>query len=88
MNTVDKLMIGVAAGAILGILYAPDKGSVTRRKLSRVGNDLRDKFNDISATISDKIDSFKEDTGNGDLAYHETDLLETEGSSVQPRSWQ
>jgi len=85
MNTVDKLMIGVAAGAILGILYAPDKGSVTRRKLSRMGNDLRDKFNDISETISDKIDSFKEDTG--DLGYRETDLLDTE-VSAQTRSWQ
>jgi len=85
MSTVDKLLIGVAAGAILGVLYAPDRGSVTRRKLSRIGNDLRDKFNEITETINDKIDSFKEDAG--DLAYEQVDLLETEGS-VQPRSWQ
>jgi gas vesicle protein len=33
-NTLITFLAGAAIGAILGILYAPEKGSVTREKLS------------------------------------------------------
>ena len=33
-NTLMAFLVGAAAGAILGILYAPEKGTVTREKLS------------------------------------------------------
>jgi len=33
-NTLMTFLAGAAVGALLGILYAPEKGSVTREKLS------------------------------------------------------
>lgn len=77
MSTVNKLLIGAAAGAILGILYAPDKGSVTRRKLSRTGNDLRDKFNSVRDAVSDKINSISGDVVE-DIEYREMETVESE----------
>ena len=86
MTTVNKLMIGVAVGAILGVLYAPDKGSITRRKLSQAGDNLREKFNDIADAINDKIDSFRSDTNDMDMAYQEIEILESD-ASAKPPTW-
>jgi gas vesicle protein len=53
------VLVGIAAGAILGILFAPDKGSETRKKLSIKGEDYADalieKLNDFVETITDKL---------------------------------
>jgi gas vesicle protein len=46
---------GIAAGAILGILFAPDKGRDTRKKIYRKGEDLADELND---KIEKKFDEF------------------------------
>lgn len=85
MSAVKTLMIGVTVGAILGILYAPDKGSATRRKLSRQGEDLRDLFNDFKDSITDKFESFKSDVD--EMAYHEIESVEND-VSAKPYSWQ
>lgn len=61
MRTINKLFIGAAIGAIAGILYAPNKGSITRRRLRRKGNQFRDKINDLKDAINEKIDTLKED---------------------------
>ncbi len=56
-------LAGLATGAVLGILFAPDKGSATRKKIVREGNDyvdgLGDKFNDFIDSASKKFEALK-----------------------------
>lgn len=59
------VLAGVAAGATLGILFAPDKGSNTRRKISRKSDEYADeletKFNDFIGSITEKFEDMKEE---------------------------
>jgi gas vesicle protein len=56
---------GVAAGALLGILFAPDKGSVTREKISKKGDDyadgLKEKFDEFVDSFFEKFEKIKEE---------------------------
>ena len=68
MSTTKTLLgfiAGTAVGAALGILFAPDKGTETRRKISEQGNDLADnlkgKFTDIVDGVKDKFSSVKDE---------------------------
>lgn len=57
---------GIAAGALLGILFAPDKGSKTRRKISDKGEEFADsikgKFNELLGIITEKFEQVKEES--------------------------
>lgn len=45
-KTVLAVLAGIAAGAVLGVLIAPEKGSETRKKILQKGGDLADLVND------------------------------------------
>jgi gas vesicle protein len=55
---------GAAAGAILGMLFAPAKGSVTRRRVAQKGTgyaeDVKDKFTGYIDALTEEYDTVKE----------------------------
>lgn len=59
-KTVVALIAGLAAGAALGVLFAPDKGDETRDKLSQSLKDLTDTVKDKAAGELDALNNFKE----------------------------
>ena len=58
-NTLVAVLTGVAIGAGIGILFAPDKGSKTRMKIKEGFDDVKDdlhyKFDKVSSQLSDKL---------------------------------
>lgn len=57
-NTVLGVLAGTAVGAALGILFAPNKGSVTRKKIV-------DEANHAGELISDRATELKDVVVNG-----------------------
>ena len=62
--SLNTLIKAVSVGFILGILFAPDKGSATRRRISGITSDIKDDmadtWDDLTDTISEKIAGLKD----------------------------
>lgn len=63
------IVLGVLIGAAVGVLLAPEKGSVTRDNLKREAKDIKDKFSkdfvevkgDLSKIAASGKEKFKEE---------------------------
>lgn len=51
------VVAGMAAGAVLGVLFAPQKGKETRKKVIKKGEDLADA---IDHRIDQKLEGFEQ----------------------------
>lgn len=59
-----SLLVGLAAGAALGILYAPDKGKNTREKMKRAAaggaEDIAEGMEKLGDEVENKVEEEKE----------------------------
>ena len=73
-------LAGITIGAVSGILFAPGKGSRTRKQIKDKShdymNELKTKLDEFRNSIAGKFDSTKRDTeylaGKGKAKYEET----------------
>ena len=59
-KVVTALLAGLAAGTVLGLLFAPEKGSDTRDKLNDSLSDLADAIKERAEQQIDQLNDLKE----------------------------
>ena len=64
MSAKRNLLVGIGVGAVLGILFAPHKGSKTRKKIAKRGAELKEGWDNLKETVTNKIEK-SGDTLNG-----------------------
>ncbi|MBE8722841.1 YtxH domain-containing protein [Sphingobacterium pedocola] len=57
---VAALLAGLAAGAVLGVLFAPEKGTETRDKINESLADLGEALKERAEEQLDQLNDFKE----------------------------
>jgi gas vesicle protein len=64
-KVVVGIAAGLAAGALLGVLFAPARGLVTRKRVAQratnYADDMKEKFSEYVDTITDRFAHIKED---------------------------
>lgn len=73
---IGALLLGAVVGGALGILFAPDKGSETRKRIAGKTNDLTD-------SLQEKFKAFLEDAKNEFESVKEKASLLAENTQVK-----
>ena len=67
-NVLLGTLAGLAIGALAGILFAPERGSITRKQILYKSDDyleqLKSKVDEISVSLKHKFESTKKDAEN------------------------
>jgi gas vesicle protein len=72
-NTVLGILAGTAVGAILGILFAPDKGENTRRKIAESAENTKNNLVETASDLKGRI---------ANSVLHGKETLETRLESI------
>jgi gas vesicle protein len=66
-KVVVGVLAGLAVGALLGVLFAPDKGSETRKKIAKKGEDtvegLKERLDELLKNFAEKFEAARADVG-------------------------
>jgi len=64
-KTAAGVLLGIGVGALLGVLFAPAKGSKTRKRILNKGqgyaDELKGKFDGLYQDVSEKYDDLLEE---------------------------
>ena len=67
-KVVSGVLAGLAVGTVLGILFAPEKGSETRNKIIDKRNDfvdkIKSKYSDLGNSIKNEFKNVKNEVTN------------------------
>jgi len=62
------LLAGAAVGALAGILFAPTKGSKTRKRILKKGENyvdaVKEKFDELLDVVNEKVEKVKDEVSN------------------------
>lgn len=86
-NIILGVVAGAAAGAILGVLFAPRKGSKTRRKIANKGREIKEavvgKVNDLVGMVSETFADAKDEANQRAEATRSRAREATNGDAVK-----